>query len=271
MDFPPDPFLPLLSQPYYNPFVISLSTFPLLFTPQSIVIARCSLFRFNSHLVVRSFLLRSPVLHLCLFFIYFWFFAFSSSYFVSLPSVLLRLGFFSSRFSLACRFPLCFPPRTKSVNSFASLTPFTSLPFFRFHAHLSKKPHSPQILSLVMSYLILPLNTPLSSLPHPYFIPCRPLWSSIHLSPPFPKQFPYIRRTSTAAHKYPIRDTMLLPDLHPLMFSSLFPFVNPYQPEGVNQATPDSLDLLLSEGGARSCTPSRPNYLVLARAGFAIY
>jgi len=64
---------------------------------------------------------------------------------------------------------------------------------------------------------------------------------------------------------------MLLPDLHPLMFSSLFPFVNPYQSEGVNQAIPDSLDLLLSEGGARSCTPSRPNYLVLTRAGFAIY
>jgi len=41
---------------------------------------------------------------------------------------------------------------------------------------------------------------------------------------------------------------MLLPDLHPLMFSSLFPFVNPYQLEGVNQAAPDSLDLLLSEG-----------------------
>ena len=60
---------------------------------------------------------------------------------------------------------------------------------------------------------------------------------------------------------------MLLPDLHPLMFSSLFPFVNPYQPEGVNQATPDSLDLLLSEGGGALLYPKSTELSSISTSG----
>lgn len=196
MDFPPDPFL-LLSHSYHNPFAIFLFTFPPfhpLFTPRSIFIARCSLFRFDSHFVVRSFLLRSPFppspLHLCSFFIYFWLFAFSSSYFVSLPSLPLSVRFFRC-VSLLHVALVSFPPRTKSINSFTSLTPFTSLPFFA-SMHTCQRNHTHP-----KSYRLSCLTSFFSSTPyHPharilsYFIPCWLPRSSVRLSP-IPEAIPF--------------------------------------------------------------------------------
>jgi len=94
----------------HSPSIPSLTSPPLhpLFAAQSIVIARCSVFHFNSHLMARSSTLRSPFSSLPL----------TSVFLLHLSSVRRFLvilfgissvapsscSLFSSLFSLACRF-----------------------------------------------------------------------------------------------------------------------------------------------------------------------
>ena len=89
------------------------------------------------------------------------------------------------------------------------------------------RPRSPQILSLVMTYLTLPLSTPSRSLSHTFRL--DPMLAAVVVRSHIPFSrcnsifcFPYILpyiRTSTTAHKHPIRVAIPLPDLHPLVFS----------------------------------------------------
>ena len=270
MDFPPDPFLLLTHS--YNPFVISLFTFSpfhLLFTPQSAAIVCFSLFRSNSHLVVRvpslDHHLLPPftsvfVLHLFLVFrIFVILFCISS---IAPP----RVRFFRRVSPLHVVFSSVPSPRTKSINSFTSLTPLTSLLFFA-SMHTCQRNHGHP-----KSYRLSCLTSFFPSTPHcshsrilSYFIPCWLPLPFIHLSPfpeaiPFP--FPIHTRTPTTAHKYPIgAQCCFLICIRLYTLPSLFPFVNPYHFEGVNQCY-SRWPGTSPEGGARSCTPGRPNYLV---------
>lgn len=165
--------------------------------------------------MVRKIALRSAFpsipLHLCLFFIYFWFFPFSSSDLVSLPSLPFRLRFFVAFFPCMSFSPE-FPPRTKPINNLTSL-------FFRFHTYVSMKARPPQILSLVMSYLTLPLSTYTITLALAYFPPSSRA-GYVHISP-----FSRCNSIFLFAIHSPIDIQSRL--LICIRLSFLFPFVNP--------------------------------------------
>jgi len=202
MDFPPDPFL-LLSHFYYNPFVISLFTpspFHLLFTPQSTAIVRFSLFRSNSYLVVRvpsldhNFLLP---LYICVCSSFISGFSLSRHLILYLFHRSPSRSLFSSRFSLACRFLLSSSPRTKSINSFTSLTPLTSLLFSLPCTLVKETTLTPNLIACH----VLPHSSPQRPivLTLAYFLISYRAGYRCHsfTYPPFPKQFPsrspYIR------------------------------------------------------------------------------
>ena len=175
LDFPLGP--PPLSCSYCDPSTVPvhISLFDPVFPAQSIVIARCSLFRFNSHPIVRISAVRLP------FFVFHPYTCAPShlsplslsdrfiSYLFCRPPPLSLL--FPSRFTLACSFR----SRTESINSLIFLTLFTTL--FLASTYMSDPTHPPQILpshSFSPNILMCPISHPFPLLLWVLVPPLRP-------------------------------------------------------------------------------------------------
>jgi len=205
MDFPSQPLPP--PSPHRNPPAITSLTFPpfhLLFTAQSIVIVRCSMFRFNPHSLEVSpldrHLLPPPYICVC-------------SSFISGSSLSLVILFgissvipvfaFLSRFFPACRFHVNF---LHALNRSTASHPW--------------RPLHPSFFSLpcisVEETMVTPNPVACHVLPHPSpqpphcshspirspFSPCWLLWCGTHSPiPPSPTQFPFL--SHACAHPRP--------------------------------------------------------------------